>query len=67
MSETMTLRRLKEATCGCAGIFNAPVALQSYLSAHLSVASSVKLRIPRRFVKAGVRTAGSSSSATTRQ
>jgi dihydroorotase len=26
------LRRLKEATCGCAGIFNAPVALQSYLT-----------------------------------
>jgi dihydroorotase len=26
------LRRLKEAGCGCAGIFNAPVALQSYLT-----------------------------------
>jgi dihydroorotase len=26
------LRKLKEATCGCAGIFSAPVALQSYLT-----------------------------------
>jgi dihydroorotase len=26
------LRRLKEAACGCAGVFNAPVALESYLS-----------------------------------
>ncbi len=26
------LRTLKEASCGCAGIFNAPVALQSYLT-----------------------------------
>jgi dihydroorotase len=26
------LRRLKEAACGCAGVFNAPVALESYLA-----------------------------------
>src|ERR1700693_2564971 len=32
-------------------------------AAHLSVASIVKLRIPRRFKEAGVHTAGSSSSA----
>lgn len=25
------IRRLKEAACGCAGVFNAPVALESYL------------------------------------
>jgi dihydroorotase len=25
------LRHLKEATCGCAGVFSAPVALQAYL------------------------------------